>query len=67
MLDERGRHCRSERSASCIGGAESLHGDKLTAERFVERPGTGRTYATGDVVRLRPDGVVEFAGRTDHR
>lgn len=38
---------------------------ELTAERFVDRPGHGRLYATGDVARLHPDGHVEFAGRAD--
>jgi len=41
----------------------------LTAERFVadpSRPG-GRLYRTGDVARRRPDGAVEFLGRTDHQ
>jgi hypothetical protein len=40
---------------------------QLTAERFVDRPGLGRVYATGDVVRLGADGIVEFAGRSDHQ
>ena len=39
----------------------------LTAARFVEQPGLGRVYATGDIVRLGADGVVEFAGRTDRQ
>ncbi|MGE0841085.1 MAG: amino acid adenylation domain-containing protein [Pseudonocardia sp.] len=41
----------------------------LTAERFVADPfaaGPGRRmYRTGDLVRLRPDGNVDFLGRTD--
>jgi hypothetical protein len=39
----------------------------LTAERFVERAGMGRVYATGDVARIHPDGYVEFAGRADNQ
>ncbi|MFB6596637.1 amino acid adenylation domain-containing protein [Streptomyces diastaticus] len=42
----------------------------LTAERFTADPygppGT-RMYRTGDLVRLRPDGEMEFVGRTDHQ
>jgi natural product biosynthesis luciferase-like monooxygenase protein len=40
---------------------------ELTAERFVEHPGMGRLYATGDVVWVHPAGHVEFAGRTDNQ
>jgi natural product biosynthesis luciferase-like monooxygenase protein len=39
----------------------------LTAERFVDRPEFGRTYATGDIGRVRADGVFEFIGRADHQ
>lgn len=38
---------------------------ELTAERFREIGGFGRVYATGDVARVRPDGIVEFGGRAD--
>ncbi len=40
---------------------------ELTAERFVDVDGAGRLYATGDIVRVRADGIVEFAGRSDHQ
>ncbi len=49
-----------------------LHRPELTAERFLpdpfarlwDEPGA-RLYDTGDVARQRPDGVLEFIGRTD--
>jgi len=42
-----------------------LHRPELTNERFVDRPGLGRMYATGDLARIGSDGVVEFGGRVD--
>ena len=44
---------------------------ELTAERFVpdqfSRQGGERLYRTGDVGRHRPDGNIEFIGRTDEQ
>ncbi|MFC4121885.1 amino acid adenylation domain-containing protein [Nonomuraea zeae] len=40
---------------------------ELTAERFVVHPELGRLYRTGDMGRLRPDGLLHFAGRRDRQ
>ena len=54
-----------------IGGEGVARGyhdrEELTGERFVHRPGLGRVYATGDVVRVHPAGYVEFGGRADNQ
>jgi hypothetical protein len=45
-----------------------LNRPELTADRFVADPfdsGAGRLYKTGDVVRFRDDGDLEFLGRLD--
>ena len=39
----------------------------LTAERFVAAPGGGRLYRSGDLVRWREDGQLEFLGRGDQQ
>lgn len=53
-----------------IGGAGVaqgyLHRPELTAERFITNPfAEGRIYQTGDLVRWRADGVLEYLGRND--
>jgi len=59
----------------CVGGAGVARGHfdrpELTVEKcipnpFSEEPGA-RLYRTGDVVRYRPDGNIEFLGRLDHQ
>jgi amino acid adenylation domain-containing protein len=43
-----------------------LNRSELTAERFPDNPfHAGRMYLTGDRVRLRADGELEFLGRAD--
>ena len=43
----------------------------LTADRFIENPfdelDEGRVYRTGDRMRFRNDGTLEFLGRLDHQ
>ncbi len=55
-----------------IGGDGVVRGyhkrPELTAERFVADRVTGdRFYRTGDVVRRRGDGTLEFCGRSDNQ
>ncbi|MFJ9834218.1 AMP-binding protein [Streptomyces sp. NPDC101169] len=41
------------------------HEPELTARHFVTDPLLGRVYGTGDLVRRRADGQLEFRGRSD--
>ena len=59
----------------CVGGhglARGYHNlPQLTAEKFIPNPfgnqATARLYKTGDLVRYRPDGNIEFLGRLDRQ
>ena len=55
-----------------IGGRQLARGywnrPKLTAERFIDNPfGAGKLYRTGDYVKWREDGAIEYIGRIDHQ
>jgi amino acid adenylation domain-containing protein len=43
-----------------------LNRPELTAKKYLPNPfGDGRIYASGDIGRFRPDGVIEIIGRSD--
>ncbi|MFG2401024.1 amino acid adenylation domain-containing protein [Streptomyces lydicus] len=70
VLDEDGRPVPDgERGELWVGGSRLALGyagrPELTAERFTMHPAWGRLYRTGDVVSRRPDGILDFHGRTD--
>ena len=56
-----------------VGGAGLAQGyfrrEALTRERFIDDPHQrgGRLYRTGDRVRRRPDGEIEYLGRRDEQ
>ena len=55
----------------CLGGAglarSYLNQPELTNERFVMSSWGERLYHTGDLVRWRSDGTIEFCGRRDQQ
>jgi len=67
--------CPGEVGELCIGGDGLARGylnqPELTAAKFVRHPfrddQEARIYKTGDLARYRPDGSIEFLGRTDNQ
>jgi amino acid adenylation domain-containing protein len=59
----------------CLGGGALARGylgrPELTAEKFIPDPFSGtpgaRVYRTGDLVKRRFDGVLDYLGRIDHQ
>lgn len=74
VLDEQLERCAVGIPGEWYIGGEGItrgyHGrPELTAQRFVADPFQEgqRLYRTGDRVRLRPDGQLEYLGRVDHQ
>ncbi|WP_405994732.1 non-ribosomal peptide synthase/polyketide synthase [Streptomyces sp. NBC_00986] len=44
----------------------ALTADRFVADPYATEPGT-RMYRTGDLVRRRPDGTIDYVGRTDRQ
>ncbi|MGW5354054.1 non-ribosomal peptide synthase/polyketide synthase [Streptomyces sp. NPDC004031] len=47
-------------------GRPALTAERFTADPYADRPGA-RMYRTGDLVRRRPDGTLDYLGRTDRQ
>ncbi|MFI6442230.1 amino acid adenylation domain-containing protein [Streptomyces sp. NPDC050759] len=70
VMDEAGRPVPADTVGELwIGGPRLARGylgrPELTAERFVDHPGAGKLYRTGDLVSQRSDGTLYFRGRLD--
>jgi amino acid adenylation domain-containing protein len=76
LLDEQRQRVPEGQAGELYAGGEGvglgyLNRDELTAERFIPNPfdphGRTKLYRTGDRVRRRPDGNIEFLGRVDRQ
>jgi hypothetical protein len=76
ILDDAGKPVIEGQEGELYAGGEGLalgylNRDDLTAERFLANPfdpsGSTRLYRTGDRVRRRTDGNIEFLGRVDRQ
>jgi amino acid adenylation domain-containing protein len=75
ILDEQGNlAAQGEIGELAVAGIQVAYGyinrDELTAARFIKNPFSddpnyARMYKTGDLVRLLPDGNIEYVGRSD--
>ena len=71
ILNENMEHCEVwVTGVIYIGGAGVAHGyyrnEERTAYQFVKHPLTGEAlFRTGDLGRVRPDGLLEILGRED--
>jgi surfactin synthase thioesterase subunit/acyl carrier protein len=70
VLDDDGAPVRAGSTGELyVGGPAVARGyrnrPELTAERFPLLPSGDRVYRTGDLVTVRADGLLEFAGRRD--
>lgn len=59
-------HIGGDGLASGYLGQPELTADRFIADPFAAEPGQ-RLYLTGDLVRRRSDGSIEFLGRLDHQ
>jgi len=72
VLDEALAPCAAGASGElCVAGvgvgAGYLNDAALTAQKFLPQLTGGRLYRTGDSVRQRADGALEYIGRIDHQ
>ncbi|UIJ38378.1 amino acid adenylation domain-containing protein [Desulfobaculum bizertense] len=73
VLNTHGDHCPEWVAGDLYIAGEGLaigywNSPQKTAESFIQHPQTGeRLYRTGDLARYRPEGELEFMGRTDHQ
>ncbi|MCR5877625.1 AMP-binding protein [Phenylobacterium sp. J367] len=68
IVDGRGRAVRPGEVGELIVASPYVAVGRWTGGRFVADPaGDGRTFRTGDLVRQRPDGLIERIGRQDRQ
>jgi amino acid adenylation domain-containing protein len=72
LIDDAGEIIHDDRPGELlIGGANLARGyfnrPELNNERFTDHPLLGRLYRSGDLVRRRADGNLEFLGRKDRQ